>query len=89
MLKEKTKDNKTRVGCADVGCCNPEDFKKMFETKCEYFSGQSDATDFCAMMKNMMGMCCGLKSEGTKMDTESPKKPKGETESTKEECGCS
>ena len=40
----------------------------MFETKCECFSGQSDATDFSAMMKNMMGMCCGLKSEGTKMD---------------------
>jgi len=51
MLKEKTKDNKTRVGCADVGCCNPEDFKKMFETKCECFSGQSDATDFSAKIR--------------------------------------
>ena len=59
MLTEETKDNKTKVGCADFGCCNPEDFKKIVETKCECFSGQSDATDFSAMMKNMMGMCCG------------------------------
>ena len=71
MKTEETKDNGTKGGYADFGCCNPEDFKKMFETKCECFSGQSDATDFSAMMKNMMGMCCGLKAEDTKTDTES------------------
>jgi hypothetical protein len=71
MKTEETKDNGTKGGCADFGCCNPEDFKKMFETKCECFSGQSDATDFSAIMKKMMGMCGGLKAEDTKTDTES------------------
>ena len=89
MQTKETKDNGTKGGSADFGCCNPEDFKKMFKTKCGCFSGQSDTTDFSAMMKNMMGMCCELKAEDTKMDTESQKKPKGKTESTKEECGCS
>ena len=73
MQTEETKDNGTKSGCSDFGCCNPENFKKMFETKCECFSGQGDSTDFSAMkeamMKNMMEMCCGSKAEDTKTDT--------------------
>ena len=73
MKTEEKKDNGTKSGCADFGCCNPENFKKMFETKCECFSGQDDNNNFSAMkeamMKNMMEMCCGSKAEDTKMDT--------------------
>ena len=73
MQTEDTKDNGTKSGCSDFGCCNPENFKKMFETKWGCFSGQGDSTDFSpmkeAMMKNMMEMCCGSKAEEPKKGT--------------------
>ena len=93
MQTEETKDNGTKGGCADFGCCNPEDFKKMFEKKCKCFFGQNDATDFSAMkegmMKKMMEMCCGSKAEETKVSTKSQKDTEGKFESTETECGCS
>jgi hypothetical protein len=73
----QTKDNGTKDGCADFGCCNPEDFRKMFEKKSNCFSGQSNTTDFSAikegMMKKMMEMCCGSIVDDTKTNTESQK----------------
>lgn len=77
----------------DFGCCNPEDFQKMFEKMGKCFPGQGDATDFSAMkdnmMKKMMEMCCPPKTADTKEDTELQKEPEGKTESTEEGCDCS
>ncbi len=75
MQTEETKSNGTKDGCADFGCCNPEDFIKMFEKKWECCSGQIGATDFSVMkegmMKKMMEMYCGSKAEETKTNTKS------------------
>jgi hypothetical protein len=92
MQTEKTKDNETKGESTDFGCCNPENFQKMFEKMSKCCPGQGDAPDFSAMkgamMKNMMEMCCGTKTTDTKKDTELQKEQEGETESTeKEGCG--
>ena len=80
MRTEETKNNETKGGCTDFGCCNPEDFKKMFEKKCKCFSDPNDVTDFFAMkegmMKKMMEMCFGSKAEDTERNTEPQKEPK-------------
>jgi len=86
MQTKERKDNGPNGGCTEFGCCRPEDFKKMFETKCDCFSGRSDVTDFSAMMKNMMGMCCEVKADNTKMDNESQNKPNIKEGSNKEQC---
>lgn len=82
MKTEKTKDNGTKEGCADFGCCDPENFKKMFEMMNKCCPGQSDSTDFSAMMsgmmKNMMEMRCGSKTEDIKVDIEPQKEPEEE-----------
>ena len=86
MQTEETKDNGTKDESADLRCCNPEDFRKMFEKKCKCFSGQSDTTDFPAMkegmMKKMMEMCCPSKTTKANEDTELQKGKNGETKST-------
>jgi hypothetical protein len=78
MQTEETKDNGAKAEGTDFGCCNPENFQKMFEKMGKCFPGQGDATDFFAMkgamMKNMMEMCCGPKTTATKEDTESSEK---------------
>ena len=83
MKIEKTKDNGTKEGCADFGCCDPENFKKMFEMMNKCCPGQSDSTDFSAMkdsmMKKMMEMCCPPTTVDTKEDTELQKEKEGET----------
>ena len=70
----------------DFGCCNPEDFQKMFEKMGKCFPGQGDATDFSAMkdnmMKKMMEMCCPPKPAKAKEDIEIQKGKNGETKST-------
>jgi len=67
---KETKDNGTKGENNDFGCCNPENFQKMFEKMGQCFPGQGDATDFSAtknnMMKNMMEMCCGPKTVDAK-----------------------
>ncbi len=87
----QTKDNGAKANGTDFGCCNPENFKKMFEMMGKCFLGQGDATDFSAMkgdmMKKMMEMCCPPKTADTKEETELQKEQEGETESTEEECG--
>jgi hypothetical protein len=50
----ETKDNGTKGKDTDFGCCNPEDFKKMFEKMSKCSSGQGDAPDFSAMKRGMM-----------------------------------
>jgi hypothetical protein len=84
MKTEKTKDNGTKERCADFGCCDPENFKKMFEMMNKCCPGQSNSTDLSAMMsgmmKNMMEMCCGSKTEDIKVDIKPQKEP--------EEKGC-
>ena len=93
MQTEETKDNGTKGRCTDFGCCNPEDFRKMFEKKCKCFSGQSDATDFSAMkegmMKKMMEMYCGSRAEETITNAKSQKEPEAKDESTEKQCACS
>ncbi len=72
MQTEETKDNGAKAEGTDFGCCNPENFQKMFEKMGKCFPGQGDATDFSAMkgamMKNMMEMCCPPKTADTKED---------------------
>jgi len=93
MQSEETKDNGTKTEGTDFGCCNPENFKKMFEKMSKCRPGQGDATDFSAMkdsmMKNMMEMYCGPKTTYTKGDADLQKEQEGDTESTEEGCGCS
>ncbi|MCP4367853.1 MAG: hypothetical protein GY797_07040 [Deltaproteobacteria bacterium] len=74
MKTEETKDNETKAKNTDFGCCNPENFQKMFEKMDKCFPGQGEATDFSAMkdsmMKKMMEMCCGPQTVNTKEDTQ-------------------
>ena len=83
MPTEETKNNGTKGENTDFGCCNPENFQKMFEMMSKCYPGQGDSPDFSAMkgamMKNMKEMCCGPKTTDTKE----------EAESTEEGCGCS
>lgn len=92
MQTEEAKDNGTEGRYAVFGCCNPEDFKKMFETQCRCFCDQGNATNFSAMkegmMKKMMGMWCGDGAEKTKKNTESQKKPEGSGASAENQCEC-
>jgi len=78
MKTEKTKDNGTKTKGADFGCCNPENFKEMFEKMSKCFPSQDGSAAFSAMkdgmMKKMMEMCCPPKTTGTKEDTESSEK---------------
>ncbi len=89
MQTEETKDNGAKAEGTDFGCCNPENFQKMFEKMGKCFPGKGDATDFSAMkgamIKNMMEMCCPPKTADTKEDTELQKEQEGDTESTKKE----
>ncbi len=89
MVKEKIKSDGTNAEFTAFGCCNPDNFKRMFEEMSKCFPGQGDATDFFAMkngmMKNMMAMCCGPKTTDSKEDTELQKEQEKETESTEEE----
>lgn len=91
MQTEETKDNGTKAESTDFGCCSSENFQKMFEKMSKCCPGQGDASDFSAMkgamMKNMMKMCCGPKTNDIKEDTELQKESKGKTESTEKE-GC-
>ena len=79
MKTEKAKGNGTKNEGADFGCCNPENFQKMFDAMGKCFPNQGDAVDFSAMkdgmMKKMMEMCCPPKTTDTK-------KEEGETEFT-------
>ncbi len=78
MQTEETKDNGIKDESTDFGCCNSENFQKMFEKMSKCCPGQGDAPDFSAMkgamMKNMMEMCCGSKTTDTKGETESTEK---------------
>lgn len=79
MTTGETKDNGTKNGWADIGCCNSEDFRKGFEKQFKCFPGQGEGTDFSVMMegmmKKMMEMCCGSKAEDAGTKTESAKGP--------------
>ena len=89
----QTKGNGAKAKGTDIGCCNPENFQKMFEKMGKCLPDQGDATDFSAMkgdmMKHMMEMCCSPKKAGTKEKTELKKKQEEEMDSTKEGCCCS
>jgi len=39
MKTEGTKNNSTKGESTNFGCCNPENFQKMFEKMCECRSG--------------------------------------------------
>jgi len=71
----ETNDNGTNAKGRDFGCCNPENFKEMFEKMSKCCPGQGDSPDFSAMkeamMKNMTGMCCGPKATDTKVTADS------------------
>jgi len=71
----ETKDKRTKAKDTDFGCCNPENFKEMFEKMSRCCPSQGDSPDFSAikgaMMKNMMEMCCGPIATDTKRDADS------------------
>jgi hypothetical protein len=71
----ETKDNGTQAKGKVFGCCNPENFKEMFEKMSKCCPGQGDSPDFSAMkgamMKNMMEMCCRATASDTKGETDS------------------
>jgi hypothetical protein len=83
---EKTKGNGTKNEGSGFGCCNPENFKVMFEKMSKCFPGQDGSPDFSdmkdGMMKKMMEMCCPPKATDSKENTELQKEKEGETEST-------
>ena len=85
MKSEKTKGTGTKNEGADFGCCNPENFKEMFEKMSKCFPGQDGSTDFSTMkdgmMKKMMEMCCPPKATDNKENTELQNEKEGETES--------
>ena len=74
----ETKNNGTKTKGTDFGCCNPENFKEMFEKMGKSCPGQGDSFDFSTMkgvmMKNMMERCCGPVSTDTKRHAESQNK---------------
>ena len=73
----ETKDNETKAKGTDFGCCNPENFKEMFEKMSKCCPGQSDFPDFSAMkgpmLKNMMEMCYRPIATDTKGDDDRQK----------------
>ena len=81
MKTEETKDNETKAGGADFGCCSPENFKEMFEKMSKCFSDKDGSTDFSSMkgdmMKIMMEMCCPPKTTDIKENTDLKKGMKG------------
>ncbi len=68
----ETKDNGTNAKGTDFGCCNPENFKEMFEKMSKCCPGKGNSRDFSAMkgamVKNMMEMCCEPIATDTKGD---------------------
>ena len=82
----ETKDNGAKAEGTHFECCNPDNFKEMFEKMSKCFPGQNDSVDFFAMksgmMKKMMEMCCPPKPAKAKEDTETQKGKNGETKST-------
>ena len=86
MKTEKAKGNGTKNEGEGFGCCNPENFKEMFEKMSKCFPGQNGPADFSAMkdgmMKKMMEMCCPPKATDTKENTVPQKEKEGETESS-------
>ena len=66
----EVKDNRTETKSAECGCCEPENFKEMFEKMGKCCPGQGDSFDFSSMkgvmMKNMMEKCCSTKTADTK-----------------------
>jgi hypothetical protein len=85
----ETKDNGAKAEGTDFECCNPENFKKMFEKMSKCFPGHDGSADLSAMkngmMKKMMEMCCGPIATDTKGDADSQKEQEGDTESTEKE----
>ena len=76
----EAKDNGTETKGTDFGCCEPENFKEMFEKMSKCFPNQGDPVDFSAMkdgmMKKMMEMCCPAESAKSKEDTGRQKEKK-------------
>ena len=81
MKTEKTNDNRTKNECENFECCNPENFKKMFEKMNKWFSNQDSSADFstmrAGMMEKMMQICCPSNATDTKANTELQKKKEG------------
>ena len=82
----EAKDNGTETKGTDFGCCEPENFKEMFEKMGKCCPGQVDSFDFSimkgVMMKNMIEKYCPPKTADTKEHTEVQKEKEGETEFT-------
>ncbi len=70
MKTEETKNTGAKGESTDSGCCNPENFHKMFEKMNKCCIGQDDFSDFSARkgarMKNMMEVYCRRKTADNK-----------------------
>ena len=75
----ETKDNETNAGSARFGCCNPENFKEMFENMCECFPGSDGFKGFPSMeggmMKRMMEVWCPFDIKDMKKGAKHKKRP--------------
>ena len=68
MKTEEKKECETKTEDNEYGCCQPENFEKMFEMMGQCCSGKSKSNDFAAMMKNMMEMCSKSKTGNVRSD---------------------
>ena len=86
MKTEETKGGEDKTRGTGPGCCNPENFQRMFETMSKCFQGQGDTADFSAMketmVKKMMEMCCPIKPTKAEEDTELQKEKSDGMKST-------
>jgi hypothetical protein len=62
-----TKDKKKKTGCTDfTSAC--KGFQGMFEKMAKCCPDKGSFTDCSGMMKDMMEMCCGSKTNNDKSD---------------------
>ena len=60
-----TESKEKKEGAA---CCDPKEFKGMFEMMSKCCTGESGFSNCSDMMERMKAMCCGQKAEGKKTD---------------------
>ena len=63
MCTERSKEDRDKSAC-----CDPGQFKSMFETMSKCFAGKGGTSDCTEMMEQMKAAFCGAKKEETKSD---------------------
>ena len=68
MQTEEKKDTDKKTRGDTFGCCKPENYEEMFAMMSKCCPRPNNATDFSAMMKNMMDMYTESKTNKTQPD---------------------